>query len=76
MDAPVSTRMSRSCRSGTRRPSGCQSGERTPADLATLRYRGQDTPILSYAEFLGLVAGRVPLLVEITMKEAGRNALR
>lgn len=39
--------------------------ERTPAELAKLRYRGQDTPILTYVEFLALVGGRVPLLVEI-----------
>lgn len=39
--------------------------DRTPADLAKLRYRGQDTPILSYTELLAMVAGRVPLLVEI-----------
>ncbi len=39
--------------------------ERTPAELAKLRYRGQDTPILTYAAFLDLVGGRVPLLVEI-----------
>jgi glycerophosphoryl diester phosphodiesterase len=30
-----------------------------------LRYEGQDTPILSFAEFLELADGRVPLLVEI-----------
>ena len=39
--------------------------ERTPDDLAKLRYRGQDTPILSYTAFLALVGGRVPLVVEI-----------
>ena len=39
--------------------------ERSPADLARLRYRGQDTPILPYTEFLAMVGGRVPLLVEI-----------
>jgi glycerophosphoryl diester phosphodiesterase len=38
---------------------------RTPAELARLRYRRHDTPILRFAEFLELVAGRVPLLVEI-----------
>ena len=36
-----------------------------PADLARLRYRSQDARILTFAEFLGLVAGRVPLLVEV-----------
>jgi glycerophosphoryl diester phosphodiesterase len=30
-----------------------------------LRYRGQDTRIIAFGEFLELVAGRVPLLVEI-----------
>ncbi len=39
--------------------------ERTPDAIAKLRYRGQDTPILSYAAFLELVGGRVPLVVEI-----------
>lgn len=39
--------------------------ERTPAELAKLRYRGQDTPILSFSAFLALVRGRVPLVVEI-----------
>jgi glycerophosphoryl diester phosphodiesterase len=38
---------------------------RTPVELAKLRYRGQDTPILTYVQFLDLVGGRVPLLVEI-----------
>jgi glycerophosphoryl diester phosphodiesterase len=37
----------------------------SPAELAKLRYRGQDTPILTYTGFLALVAGRAPLLVEI-----------
>lgn len=36
-----------------------------PAQLSALRYRGQDTPILSYCAFLALVAGRAALLVEI-----------
>jgi glycerophosphoryl diester phosphodiesterase len=39
--------------------------DRTPAEIAKLRYRGQDTPILSYVQFLEMVGGRVPLLVEI-----------
>jgi glycerophosphoryl diester phosphodiesterase len=39
--------------------------ERTPVELARLRYRGQDTPILTYPDFLAMVAGRAPLLVEI-----------
>lgn len=36
-----------------------------PEQLARLRYKGQDTPILSFSDFLDLVGGRVPLLVEI-----------
>lgn len=40
--------------------------ELAPADLARLRYRGAPaTPILTFADLLDLVAGRVPLLVEI-----------
>lgn len=35
------------------------------AGLARLRYRGQDTAILTFAGLLDLVAGRVPLLVEV-----------
>ena len=42
---------------------------RSPANLATLHYKDQKTRLLSFAEFLGLVAGRVPLLVEV--KNAG-----
>jgi len=42
---------------------------RSPADLATLHYKDQKTRILTFAEFLNLVAGRVPLLVEV--KSAG-----
>src|SRR5262245_5235376 len=37
----------------------------TATDLARVRYKGQDTPILTYAELLEFVAGEVPLLVEI-----------
>ena len=37
----------------------------TPKALARLRYRGTDTPILSFAGLLELVGGAVPLLVEI-----------
>ncbi len=36
-----------------------------PADLSRLRYKGQDTPILSFADLLDLAAGRGPLLVEV-----------
>jgi glycerophosphoryl diester phosphodiesterase len=39
--------------------------ERMPATLAALRYRGGTTGIMRFAECLGLVAGRVPLLVEV-----------
>jgi glycerophosphoryl diester phosphodiesterase len=38
---------------------------RTPRELAGLKYRNQDLGVLSYAEFLELVSGKVPLLVEI-----------
>lgn len=37
----------------------------TAADLKRLRYKACDTPILTFAELLDLVAGRVPLLVEV-----------
>lgn len=37
----------------------------SPSELSVLRYRSQSTTLLSYAAFLELVAGRVPLLVEI-----------
>jgi glycerophosphoryl diester phosphodiesterase len=40
-------------------------GAYLPASLAKMRYRRQDTPILAFAELLDLVAGRVPLLVEV-----------
>lgn len=41
-------------------------GSLTPADLARLRYRAAPaTPLLSFADLLDLVGGRVPLLVEI-----------
>ena len=36
-----------------------------PASLVRLRYRRQDTHILTFAEFLDLVGGRVPLLIEV-----------
>jgi glycerophosphoryl diester phosphodiesterase len=42
----------------------------TPASLARLRYKGQDTHILRFADLLHLVDGRVPLLVEV--KSNGR----
>jgi glycerophosphoryl diester phosphodiesterase len=34
-------------------------------EVKKLHYRGQDTGIIAFADFLDLVAGRVPLLVEI-----------
>ena len=40
-------------------------GAYLPASLAKLRYRRQDTPILTFAELLDLINGRVPLLVEV-----------
>ena len=42
----------------------------TPAALARLRYKGQDTHILTFTEFLDLVGGRVPLLVEVKTNSA------
>lgn len=38
---------------------------RTPSALRAMSYRGEDARILSFADFLGLVAGRAPLLVEV-----------
>jgi glycerophosphoryl diester phosphodiesterase len=37
----------------------------SPRSLARLRYKGQDEKILSFAQLLDLVDGRVPLLVEV-----------
>jgi glycerophosphoryl diester phosphodiesterase len=37
----------------------------SPRSLARLRYKGQDERILSFAQLLDLVDGRVPLLVEV-----------
>jgi glycerophosphoryl diester phosphodiesterase len=37
----------------------------SPRSLARLRYKGQDEKILSFSQLLDLVAGRVPLLVEV-----------
>ncbi|TNC71828.1 glycerophosphodiester phosphodiesterase family protein [Rubellimicrobium roseum] len=39
--------------------------ERTAADLGRLRLKGSDEGIPTFAELLALVAGRVPLLVEV-----------
>jgi glycerophosphoryl diester phosphodiesterase len=41
-----------------------------PADLARLRYKGQDARILTFGEFLDLVAAQVPLLVEVKTNTA------
>lgn len=38
---------------------------RSPSELAALRYRAQSTALLSYSSLLELIAGKVPLLVEI-----------
>ena len=40
----------------------------TPAELARLSYRGFDQKILTFAQFLDLVGGSVPLLVEVKGK--------
>ena len=37
----------------------------TRADLVPLRHKGTDAPIITYAELLEMVAGKVPLLVEV-----------
>ena len=37
----------------------------TPADLGRLRYRGQDERIVTFAALLAMVAGAVPLMVEV-----------
>lgn len=39
--------------------------QRTRAELKKIKYREQAEPILSFAEFLDLAAGRGPLLVEV-----------
>jgi glycerophosphoryl diester phosphodiesterase len=41
-----------------------------PQDLARLRYKGQDAHILTFVEFLDLVAAQVPLLVEVKTNSA------
>jgi len=40
-------------------------GRYSPRSLSRLRYRGQDEGILSFAQFLELVGGRAPVLVEV-----------
>jgi glycerophosphoryl diester phosphodiesterase len=49
-------------------------GACAPAMLARLRYKGSDQKILTFAQFLELVDGRVPLLVEVKGKKAGVDA--
>ncbi len=46
----------------------------SPAMLAKFRYKGQDQKILTFAQFLDLVDGRVPLLVEVKGKKSGVDA--
>jgi glycerophosphoryl diester phosphodiesterase len=48
--------------------------ELSNADLARLRYRESTASILRFAEFLEIVAGRVPLLVEIKSDWLGIDA--
>ncbi|HWB45759.1 MAG TPA: glycerophosphodiester phosphodiesterase family protein [Hyphomicrobiaceae bacterium] len=38
---------------------------RTPAELARLRYKGQDTRLSTFADLLDQTGGRVPILVEV-----------
>ena len=45
----------------------------TPAKLARLRYKGQSERILTFAQLLALVDGRVPLLVEVKADAATRR---
>jgi glycerophosphoryl diester phosphodiesterase len=46
----------------------------TPSKLRKFRYRGQKEKILTFAQFLELVHGRVPLLVEVKVNgTAGRS---
>ncbi|MGH6815618.1 MAG: glycerophosphodiester phosphodiesterase family protein [Hyphomicrobiaceae bacterium] len=40
-------------------------GERTPSEIRRLRYRDGGTGILTFADFLDLANGRVPVLIEI-----------
>ncbi|MFM9939250.1 MAG: glycerophosphodiester phosphodiesterase family protein [Hyphomicrobiaceae bacterium] len=45
-----------------------------PADLARLTYTGTDTRILTFSDFLDVVAGQVPLLVEVKSEWAPPDA--
>jgi glycerophosphoryl diester phosphodiesterase len=49
-------------------------GTCSPSMLARLRYKGSDQKILTFAQFLELVDGRVPLLVEVKGRKAGVDA--
>ncbi len=44
-------------------------------DLRTLRLAKTDEQIMTFAEFLELVGGRVPLLIEIKSQKGGNNAV-
>lgn len=46
----------------------------SPGMLAKFRYKGQEQKILSFAQFLELVNGRAPLLVEVKGKKSGVDA--
>lgn len=46
----------------------------SPAKLARFRYLGQSERILTFVQFLELVAGRVPLLVEVKVNSATPRA--
>lgn len=50
-------------------------GGYAPAMLARFRYKGQDQKILTFAEFLDLVGGRVPLLIEVKGRASGTDAV-
>ena len=46
----------------------------SPTMLSRFRYKGLDQKILTFAQFLDLVGGRVPLLVEVKGKKSGTDA--
>ena len=46
----------------------------SPTMLSRFRYKGLDQKILTFAQFLDLVDGRVPLLVEVKGKKSGTDA--
>jgi glycerophosphoryl diester phosphodiesterase len=46
----------------------------SPTMLSRFRYKGLDQKILTFAQFLELVGGRVPLLVEVKGKKSGTDA--